>query len=107
MLSIGGWSHGTGGFHYAAKNPMVFARNSLIYIQTHGFDGIDLDWEYPGYVDHYSKPGKLEDVARYVPFLKAMKSVYGPAGLMVTAAVGAYPVSTNLFVYFIPRLGTC
>ena len=57
LLSVGGWIHGTSGFTLAAKNPTIFARNALRFIQQHNFDGIDLDWEYPGYIDHPLKPG--------------------------------------------------
>ena len=51
-LSVGGWTHGTGPFKIAAASDSsraTFARNSLQFIQTHDFDGIDIDWEYPGY----------------------------------------------------------
>ena len=26
-----------------------FVRNSMKYVRQNGFDGIDLDWEYPAY----------------------------------------------------------
>ena len=64
LLSVGGWSHGTGGFALAAANPTVFARNALRFIQQYNFDGIDLDWEYPGYVDHPDKLGYLNFFTR-------------------------------------------
>ena len=70
----------------------MFARNSRDFIQRYGFDGIDLDWEYPGYEGHPTKQGKKEDVALYVPFLQAMKKEFHAHNLMVTAAMGAYPV---------------
>ena len=59
-LSIGGWTHGTGAFSIAASsdyNRRLFAANSLEFIKNNKFDGIDIDWEYPGYEGHPSKPG--------------------------------------------------
>ena len=94
ILSIGGWTHGTGGFSHAARNPTRFAKNALEFIEKYKFDGIDLDWEYPGYEDHPSKKGHKDDVALYVPFLQEVKKVFAPRGLLVTAAMGAYRVET-------------
>lgn len=59
-LSVGGWTHGTWGFSIAARDDTsrrVFATNALNFIQTHKFDGIDIDWEYPGYEGHPFHPG--------------------------------------------------
>ena len=55
LLSVGGWEHGTGGFHQAAQNSSTFATNAANFIQLHGLDGIDIDWVYPGYVDQPKK----------------------------------------------------
>lgn len=38
------------------------------------------------------KPGKPQDVANYVPFLRAVKAEFSRHNLLVTAAMGAYPV---------------
>lgn len=52
VLSIGGWTHGTGGFALAsasAQSRQTFAENALKFITDNRFDGIDIDWEYPGF----------------------------------------------------------
>ncbi len=49
LVSIGGWSL-SGPFSDAALTPgsrQKFARSCVEFIMKHGFDGIDIDWEYP------------------------------------------------------------
>jgi chitinase len=93
LLSIGGWTHGTGGFSKAAETVASrtnFASNALSFIQEHNFDGIDVDWEYPGFQGG-PKPGHPDDVENHVLLLEELNRVFKPAGLMVTAAFGAPP----------------
>ncbi|MBP9077403.1 MAG: hypothetical protein KBG02_11125, partial [Haliscomenobacter sp.] len=50
LISIGGWG-GSGAFSDAALTPesrSAFTRSAISYMQRWGFDGIDIDWEYPG-----------------------------------------------------------
>jgi len=51
MLSIGGWNAGSGAFSMMAADPAkrkIFIDSLIPYTLKFGFDGIDMDWEYPG-----------------------------------------------------------
>ena len=50
LLSIGGAHAGSTAFEAVVKTPAsirTFVRNALQYVKSWGFDGIDIDWEYP------------------------------------------------------------
>lgn len=50
LLAIGGWTHGSGPFTNAVKTDSdidSFVKSSIEYLRSQGFDGLDLDWEYP------------------------------------------------------------
>lgn len=49
LISVGGWSW-SGRFSDAALNEesrTVFADSCVTFLKQYGFDGVDLDWEYP------------------------------------------------------------
>ena len=50
LISVGGWTDSTG-FYETARTPAsreTFARSAAAFAKQHGFDGVDIDWEYPG-----------------------------------------------------------
>ncbi|KAB7495096.1 hypothetical protein Anas_03368 [Armadillidium nasatum] len=51
LISIGGWNDSAGDkYHRLVNNPVArakFVKSALAFVKRYGFDGIDLDWEYP------------------------------------------------------------
>ncbi len=94
LISVGGWTL-SDDFPAIAGNPTkraTFAHSCKGLVQTYDLDGIDIDWEYPGYAAHN---GSLADKANYTLFLQQIRdslttyqAVTGKTYLL-TAAVGA------------------
>jgi chitinase len=58
MLSLGGWD-ASDNFPSAASTEAArtaFSASCLETVRRYGFDGIDIDWEYPGFADHHGTP---------------------------------------------------
>jgi len=86
-LAIGGWNEGSEKYSQMAREPgrrKSFARSAFQFIQQHNFDGLDLDWEYPG-----KRGGLPQDKANFVLLIRELHSLFSPAGLLLTAAIGA------------------
>jgi chitinase len=72
MASIGGWDGSLGFSHIAstASTRAAFAHASMRLIDLYGFDGIDIDWEFPAYKEHDGVP---EDKQNFTLLLQSLR----------------------------------
>jgi GH18 family chitinase len=94
-IAIGGWAFNDPGptanvFSQLAaseSNQKAFFKSLISFMETYGFDGVDIDWEYPAADDRFGKP---EDFANFPKFIenlnKAVKST-SRDGLTITLPV--------------------
>ena len=109
LLSIGGWSmnsgddmpnsgnpHPYGPYTYQLFSKMAvdprgrtqFIGSAIDYAQKYGFDGIDIDWEYPGYI---SRGGDPNDLANFLALVQEFRATAGPGFLLTMAAPAIVP----------------
>ncbi|KAJ8918065.1 hypothetical protein NQ315_011522 [Exocentrus adspersus] len=90
-LAIGGWNEGSIKYSvmaYTEESRKAFADSVLRFLVYYGFDGLDLDWEYPT-----SRGGLPDDGKNFAALLKTVKETIAPWGLTLTTAV---PIDVSL-----------
>jgi len=96
VLSVGGW--GAGGFSPAVKTPEsreIFASTLMDIVNEFGFDGIDMDWEYPG-DDMAGIEASPDDRVNYTFFMELLREKLGPDKILSMAAGGMQSAIDNL-----------
>ncbi|KAI8128837.1 putative chitinase 10 [Lucilia cuprina] len=102
MLAVGGWNEGSKKFSIVAADPAKrarFVQSVVQFIQRHGFDGLDLDWEYPNQRHKLSN----NDRENFLTWLRELKEGLEPFGYILSAAVGSAQFSAELS-YNIPEM---
>ncbi|MEW9052170.1 MAG: glycosyl hydrolase family 18 protein [Neobacillus sp.] len=107
LISVGGWtwSERFSDVALTEQSRTIFAESALEFILKYGFDGIDVDWEYPvagGEADNINRP---EDKQNFTLLLKKMREVLDAQSAkdgkpyLLTIAAGAskgYAANTEL-----------
>lgn len=112
-IAIGGWTFNDPGptartfsdLAGSAQNQQKFFKSLISFMNTYGFDGVDIDWEYPSADD---RSGRVEDFANFPSFianLKAALAQSGYSGLSITVPV-SLPISAPSSLGFRAR-GIC
>lgn len=88
LVSVGGWTWSNNFPTIAASSAarIKFASECQRYITTYGLDGIDIDWEYPGYTDHAGTPA---DKANCTLLFKEIRKAIGTK--LLTGCYGVAP----------------
>lgn len=86
ILSMGGWNEGSTKYSHVAADAgkrATMIQSALDYIDKFGFDGFDLDWEYPG-----QREGDANvDPGNFITLMGEFKSALNAKGLILSAAV--------------------
>ena len=77
MISLGGWTLSSPFFSIArdAQKRADFAKSAVYVMARYGFDGIDIDWEYPGGggLDQSAMANPASDGANFLLLLQALR----------------------------------
>ena len=96
MISLGGWTL-SNDFSSIAANSIKrsnFAHSCNELVRIYGIDGVDIDWEYPGYTAHNGTPN---DIINYTLLLQEIRDsldfveIELNKNLLLTSAFGADP----------------
>jgi len=96
--SIGGWTLSSN-FPIVAASPNKrkrFAEECVGLIADYGFDGIDIDWEYPGYADHGGTVSDRRNFNELLLEVRAALNAYQETSGRAPLGGGAYGLTAAL-----------
>lgn len=87
FLSVGGYNEGGHEFSVmasTAQNRQAFVSSAVSFLQYYGFDGLDVDWEYPTL-----NGGSPDDKQNFVSLLSELKTALEQHGLLLSVVLAA------------------
>ncbi|CAK1552087.1 unnamed protein product [Leptosia nina] len=90
-IAIGGWKDSAGDKYSKLVNDPAarkrFVRHAVDFIEKYGFDGLDLDWEYPKCWQVDCSKGPDSDKESFGELVRELSAVLKPKGLLLSSAV--------------------
>ncbi|KAK0089665.1 hypothetical protein PV325_006088 [Microctonus aethiopoides] len=86
-LAIGGWNEGSANYSALAASPQrrsTFISSVILFLKNNNFDGLDLDWEFPG-----KRGGAPYDKVNFISLIKELRESMSQHNLLLTAAISA------------------
>ncbi|XP_050409461.1 chitinase-like protein 4 [Patella vulgata] len=74
LLAVGGWEIGSEPFKELAstwQNRNTFSKNVVKYLRQYGFDGLDMDWEFPG-----TRGSPPEDKYKFTDLMRQLQNQF-------------------------------
>lgn len=87
MVAIGGWNEGSASYSTMANSDLlraVFVESAVAFVKRYGFDGFDVDWEYPTL-----RGGSVDDRVGFVKLLRDLRARFDQEGLLLSIATAA------------------
>ncbi|KAM3963585.1 chitinase-related protein 1 isoform 2-T3 [Aphomia sociella] len=90
-LALGGWNDSAGEKYSKLVNDRTaranFIAHAIPFLEEYGFDGLDLDWEYPKCWQVDCSKGPDSDKEAFADFVQELSAVLKPRGMLLSSAV--------------------
>ncbi|XP_069365183.1 probable chitinase 10 isoform X2 [Maniola hyperantus] len=107
VLGLGGWNDSAGGkYSRLVNNPGArrkFIVHVIDFLRQYGFDGLNLDWQFPKCWQAECEKGPDSDKQGFAALVKELRSAFVARGLLLSAAVSGNKRVIDL-AYEIPVL---
>uniref|UniRef100_A0A1B0D7M5 Chitinase n=1 Tax=Phlebotomus papatasi TaxID=29031 RepID=A0A1B0D7M5_PHLPP len=90
-LALGGWNDSQGDkYSRLVRSPASrkkFIEHALLFIDKYGFEGLDLDWEYPVCWQVDCKKGYPDEKQGFADLVRELSEAFKPKGYLLSTAV--------------------